>query len=66
MSIVEKVKDALAQEEPGRGMSDELRRLSEFNAEMHRLGIAKRREYDLPLLDTIGRAATHRSPGSRQ
>jgi hypothetical protein len=63
VTIVEKVKDALAAAPSDQTMSDELRRLSEFNAEMKRLGIAKQYEYDLPLLDTIGRHA-HRSPVS--
>ena len=63
MTLVEKVKDALAQAQPGQGMTDDLRRLSEFNAEMKRLGIAKQQEYNLPLLDTIGRSA-HRWPTS--
>lgn len=63
MTLVEKVKEALAKAQPSHGMSDDLRRLSEFNAEMKRLGIAKQQEYNLPLLDTIGRSV-HRWPTS--
>ncbi len=35
----------------------ELARLQQFLADMKEAGIAKTREYDLPLPDTIGRAA---------
>lgn len=56
MSIVDEVQEALSEANPVGKMSDGLRRLSEFNEEMKRRGIVKKREYNLPLIDTIGRS----------
>ena len=55
MSLVEQVRKVL-DAPPDAETSDELRRLSDFYAEMTRLGFVKKQEYNLPLIDTIGRS----------
>ncbi len=55
MTLVEKVQKVL-DAPPRTAAPDELRRLSEFYAEMTRLGLVKKQEYNLPLIDTIGRS----------
>ncbi len=56
-SIVEQVQEAIASAptDPSRG--EELRRMREFVAEATAKGLVVRREYELPLVDTIGRLA---------
>lgn len=41
---------------------EDLRRLQEFYVEMQRQGLVRKREYDLPLVDTIGRELYHPQP----
>lgn len=41
---------------------EDLRRLQEFYVEMQRQGLVRKREYDLPLVDTIGRELCHPPP----
>jgi hypothetical protein len=57
MPVVEELKKVLAKFPQVTADPAELARLQQFLAEMKTAGIAKPREYDLPLPDTIGRAA---------
>jgi hypothetical protein len=58
MPVVEELKKALAGFPEIAPNPAELVRLQQFLAEMKTAGIARTREYDLPLPDTIGRAAS--------
>jgi len=41
---------------------DDLARLQKFYLEMTRKGLVRKKEYDLPLVDTIGRGLYHVEP----
>lgn len=69
MSLVDQLKTTLATFPRVAPNAPELVRLRGFLAAMQSAGIAKTREYDLPLPNTIGRAANkvgvHDRPGRR-
>lgn len=44
---------------------EELLRLREFYDRMKGLGLAKKQEYDLPLIDTIGRSFRAQTPSQK-
>jgi hypothetical protein len=56
MDLSDRVKKSLADYPEFCSSPDELTRLEEFLKKMKEAGIAKTREYDLPLPDTLGRA----------
>jgi hypothetical protein len=56
MDVTDRVKRALADFPEHSPKQDELSRLEDFLKKMKEAGIAKTREYDLPLPDTLGRA----------
>lgn len=56
MSIVEEVETVVAQGDAEREASADLRRLMAFYEEMQRQGLVRKQEYNLPLIDTIGRS----------
>ncbi len=55
MSITEEVNRIIGEQEKKMAEGTGSIELAEFYAEMRRLGIAKKQEYSLPPLDTIGR-----------
>lgn len=56
MEVAERIKKALDDHQKAPTDPEELARLQEFFQRMKEAGIAKIRDYDLPLPDTIGRA----------
>ncbi len=54
-STVELLQEALRKLEREAVGNTELARLQEFYLEMTRKGLVRKQEYDLPLVDTIGR-----------
>jgi hypothetical protein len=56
VSLVEQVKAELESVAEHRTASEDFVRLSNFYDEMKRLGLSKKQEYALPLLDTVGRS----------
>jgi cell fate (sporulation/competence/biofilm development) regulator YlbF (YheA/YmcA/DUF963 family) len=54
MTLTERVKEALKEEEKVRESSREFQNLREFYAEKKKEGVAIKHEYTLPLIDTIG------------
>jgi hypothetical protein len=65
MSLVEQLAEEIAQVSAARSATDEFIRLSAFYDEMKRLGLTKKSEYELPLIDTIGRTLYSRSALAR-
>ena len=63
MSFVEEVEKEIAMISAARAESDDFIRLSTFYDEMKRLGMNKKHEYNLPLIDTVGRTLYSRSVG---
>lgn len=61
MSLVDEVAEVIAGDAVARGASDEFVRLSAFYDRMKRLGLVRKQEYDLPLIDTVGRTLYNRS-----
>ena len=55
MAIVEELQKELEKKKETLEKNKEFVRLREFYAEMQELGVAKKPEYNLPPLDTIGR-----------
>ncbi|MFV0387702.1 MAG: hypothetical protein ACK5NT_03015 [Pyrinomonadaceae bacterium] len=55
MAISEELKKELKKKKETMEKNKEYVRLREFYIEMQEIGIAKKAEYDLPPLDTIGR-----------
>lgn len=66
MSLVEQLAEAIAQISAARSATDEFIRLSAFYDEMKRLGLTRKNEYALPLIDTVGRTLFSRSAASRE
>lgn len=64
MPIVDDVTDQIAMLAKVRAGNEELLRLTEFYDRMKSLGLVRKREYDLPLIDTIGRSLYHRASGT--
>ena len=56
MDVTDRVKKALTDYPEHSTKLDELSRLEDFLKKMKEAGVAKTREYDLPLPDTLGRA----------
>lgn len=56
MTLVDELQALLSSFKPKPDRAEELRRLEEFYERMKAEGFATTREYDLPPLDTIGRA----------
>jgi hypothetical protein len=56
VTIVDRLRELSRSFEPPSQSAEELKRLTEFFGRMKREGIATTRKYDLPQLDTIGRA----------
>jgi len=63
MSLVEELKHEVALNAKERLSSEEFVRLSAFYEEMKRLGFSKKQEYELPLIDTVGRSIYNRNLG---
>ena len=61
MQVDERVKKALAEYPRASQDRGELARLQEFFQRMKDAGVARTREYDLPLPDTLGRAMVART-----
>ncbi len=61
MAIDDDVRVALANQLGAKSGDSSFTRLREFYAEMQRLGLVTRHEYDIPPLDTIGRRAVELS-----
>lgn len=59
-SIVDRVAEVIAAREEVKLPPDELSRLQDFLCRMKEAGVVKRREYDLPHPDTLGRAVSER------
>lgn len=55
MSIVERVRDVLAEKIADLNKDEGFRKLRDFNEEMWRKGVAQKQPYSLPPLDTVGR-----------
>jgi hypothetical protein len=55
MTIVEEIQKELIEKKELLGKSEGFEELQEFYTEMQELGIAKKPQYDLPPIDTIGR-----------
>lgn len=55
MSISEQIQKELSETKKILEKNQDFISLEEFYAEMKKLGVAKKPEYDLPLIDTIGR-----------
>lgn len=62
MPLIKELKKVLATFPEGTPDAAELARLQQFLTEMKTAGVAKTREYNLPQLDTIGRAARNVAP----
>lgn len=56
MPITTQVEEAIEKFAQAPKHPEELLRLTEFYDRMKGLGLAKKQEYDLPLIDTIGRS----------
>ncbi|MBI3896206.1 MAG: hypothetical protein HY313_09780 [Acidobacteria bacterium] len=54
MTLQDRVLEVLRQEGDERNSDPEFRNLSQFYEDMRRLGIAIKKQYTLPQLDTIG------------
>lgn len=54
-STVKQVQETIRAVEQQAGDNPELLKLQEFYLDMQRKGLVRKREYDLPLVDTIGR-----------
>jgi hypothetical protein len=65
MSLVEEVEKEIALISAARAEADDFIRLSAFYDEMKRLGMNKKHEYDLPLIDTVGRTLYRGSAGPK-
>jgi hypothetical protein len=65
MSLVDDVTEQIAQVSAARSSIDDFVRLSAFYDEMKRLGLIRKNEYDLPLIDTVGRTLYSRSAGPK-
>jgi len=55
MGIAEQVAETVREAEKKLAESKSFRELRDFYAEMQQRGMVVKKEYDLPLLDTIGR-----------
>jgi len=55
MSIVKRVKDTTKEIHKGLAGTPEFDRLNDFYKKMKESGIAKKQEYSLPPIDTVGR-----------
>jgi hypothetical protein len=62
MTIDERIADALAKHRNAKQDQAELVRLQEFLQQMKEAGLLRRREYDLPLPDTLGRMSVVTRP----
>jgi hypothetical protein len=56
MAIEQRIKDVIAEYPLAREAIANLARLQEFLDRMKQAGLIRRREYDLPLPDTLGRS----------
>lgn len=63
MSLVDQVKAEVAVVSVERSSSADFVRLSTFYEEMKRLGFSKKHEYELPMMDTVGRSIYSKSVG---
>jgi hypothetical protein len=66
MDVTDRVKKVLTDFSALSPNHAELIRLEEFLRKMKEAGVAKTREYDLPLPDTLGRALVDHAPKSEQ
>lgn len=64
MDVIDRVRKALEDSPNSSIKQEELSRLEDFLKQMKAAGVAKTREYDLPLPDTLGRAFVE--PSHRQ
>ena len=65
MQVIERVKKTLTEYPDISSKPEELARLQEFLQRMKAAGVARTREYDLPLPDTLGHALVQRERGSK-
>lgn len=56
MNIVEKIQQTLNEYPADSNNQEELLRLQDFLHKMEEAGIARKRQYDIPLVDTLGRS----------
>ena len=65
MPLIDELTDEVARVSAVRTGDDELARLTEFYDRMKSLGLVRKREYDLPLIDTIGRSLFGEIPSKK-
>ncbi len=65
MSLIDELTDEVQRVYAVRTGDDELARLTEFYDRMKSLGLVRKREYDLPLIDTIGRSLYSQLPNTK-